>query len=56
MIVLKGKNMLNLIKNELIKIFKKKSTYIILIITLLFIILSNIMDNYSKNLTYNMRL
>ena len=28
MIVLKGKNMLNLIKNELIKIFKRKDIYI----------------------------
>ena len=32
MIVLKGKNMLNLIKNELIKIFKRKDIYILLII------------------------
>lgn len=33
--------MSNLIKNELIKIFKKKSTYIILAITIVFIIASN---------------
>ena len=32
MIVLKGKNMLNLIKNELIKLFKRKDIYILLII------------------------
>lgn len=41
--------MINLIKNEFIKIFKKKSTYIILIITLGFIILSNFMYKNTNN-------
>ena len=42
--------MISLIKNELYKIFHKKSTIIILIITLLFIFLSNILY---KNINYN---
>ncbi len=38
--------MSNLIKNELTKIFKKKSIYIILFVTLAFVILSNCMYKY----------
>ena len=42
--------MINLIKNELIKIFKKTSTYIILSITVCFIILSNFLyGRFSSN-------
>lgn len=44
--------MSNLIKNEFIKIFKKKSTYIILGITLGFIILSNFMYKSSEKQMY----
>ena len=39
----------NLIKNELTKIFKKKAIYIILFVTLAFIILSNFMYKYFYN-------
>lgn len=45
--------MSNLIKNELIKIFKKKSTYIILIITLAFIVFSNFMYSKSDDTSYS---
>lgn len=45
--------MSNLIKNELIKICKKKSTYIILIITLVFILLCNFMYKNSDNQMYS---
>lgn len=45
--------MSNLIKNELVKIFKKKSAYIILIITLVFIIFSNFMYKKSDNTSYS---
>lgn len=45
--------MINLIKNELIKILKKKSIYIILIITLLFIILTNVMYKNNRSLYYS---
>ena len=38
--------MSNLIKNELTKIFKKKSIYIVLFVTLAFVILSNCMYKY----------
>ena len=38
--------MSNLIKNELTKIFKKKSIYIILLVTLAFVILSNCIYKY----------
>lgn len=38
--------MSNLIKNELTKVFKKKSIYIILFVTLAFVILSNCMYKY----------
>ena len=41
--------MSNLIKNELTKIFKKKSIYIILFVTLAFVILSNVMYKYFYN-------
>ena len=41
--------MSRLIKNELIKIFKKKSLYILLIVTLGFVILSNLMYKYYQN-------
>ena len=41
--------MSNLIKNEITKIFKKKSIYIILFITLAFVILSNCMYKYFYN-------
>lgn len=48
----------NLIKNELIKIFRKKSTYIILIIFFLFTILTNIiykvMDKLEVTVDYNL--
>lgn len=43
----------NLIKNELTKLFKKKSTYIILIITIAFILLTNIMNSQIQNLYYS---
>ncbi len=56
--------MINLIKNELIKIFSKKSIYVILIITILFMVLNSILvkvfensmvyDPYNEeNITYN---
>lgn len=45
--------MSNLIKNEFIKICKKKSTYIILIITLVFILLCNFMYKNSDNQMYS---
>ncbi len=41
--------MSNLIKNELTKIFKKKSIYIVLLVTLAFVILSNCMYKYFYN-------
>ena len=41
--------MSNLIKNELTKVFKKKSIYIILFVTLAFVILSNCMYKYFYN-------
>ncbi len=41
--------MLNLIKNELFKIFHKKSTLIFLIISLLYIILTNVIYRYYYN-------
>lgn len=41
----------NLIKNELTKIFKKKGTYIVLIIFFLFVILSNFLYKYMGNYT-----
>lgn len=41
--------MSNLIKNELIKIFKKKTIYILLLVILLFLILSNCMYKYFYN-------
>lgn len=43
----------NLIKNESTKLFKKKSTYIILIITIAFILLTNIMNSQIQNLYYS---
>ena len=36
----------NLVKNEIIKIVKKKSFYIILIVILAYIVLSNVMNKY----------
>ena len=44
--------MINLIKNELIKISKKKSIYITLIITLIFIVASNIIYKVNADNTY----
>lgn len=44
--------MSNLIKNEFIKIFKKKSTYIILILTIAFIIFANFMYKYTNRTMY----
>lgn len=41
----------NLIKNELIKIFKKKGTYIVLIIFFLYVILANCLYKYMGNFT-----
>lgn len=41
--------MSSLIKNELTKIFKKKSIYIVLLVTLAFVILSNCMYKYFYN-------
>ena len=41
----------NLVKNELTKIFKKKSIYIILLVTLAFVILSNCIYKYFYNNT-----
>lgn len=45
--------MINLIKNEFIKIFKKKSTYIILAITIAMIILSNVIYKTTSNIFYS---
>ena len=39
----------NLIKNEITKIIKKKSFYIMLIIVLAYIVLSNVMNKYVYN-------
>ena len=41
--------MINLIRNEITKIFKKKGIYITLIITLLFILLTNLLCKYGEN-------
>ena len=41
----------NLIKNELIKIFKKKGTYIVLIIFFLYVILANCLYKYMGTYT-----
>lgn len=41
--------MIKLIKNEMTKIFKKKSLYITLLVALAFVILSNCMYKYSNN-------
>lgn len=43
----------SLIKNEYIKIFKKKSTYIVLIILLIFVILTSIIYKFMTNLLPN---
>lgn len=40
----------NLIKNELVKIFRKKSTYIVLIILAVFVILTNCIYKYMMNM------
>ena len=45
--------MSNLIKNELIKLFKKKSIYIALIVVLGFMIFSNFMYKSTNNVMYN---
>ena len=42
-----------LIKNELIKLFKKKSIYIALIVVLGFMIFSNVMSKNTSNILYN---
>ena len=44
--------MSSLVKNELTKIFKKKSIYIALIIALIFVILTNCIDKFFRNRTY----
>lgn len=41
--------MINLIKNEITKIFKKKGIYITFIITFLFVILANLLCKYGSN-------
>ena len=41
--------MINLIKNELTKVFKKKTIYILLIITLGYVLLSNFIIKYTDN-------
>ena len=41
--------MINLIKNEFIKVFKKKTIYILLIITLGYILLTNLIMKYNPN-------
>ena len=46
--------MINLIKNEIIKIFSKKTVYILLIITLIFMILNEVLDIYLNKLSDNM--
>ena len=43
----------SLIKNEYIKIFKKKSTYIVLIILFIFVILTNIIYKFMDNILPN---
>ena len=43
----------NLIKNEITKIVKKKSFYIILIVVLAYIVLSNVMNKYVYNSNSN---
>ena len=45
--------MINLIKNELKKIFSKKAIYIVLIITIGFCILSNIMQKRARETVYS---
>ena len=40
----------SLIKNELIKIFRKKSTYIVLIILALFVVLTNFIYKYMMSM------
>ena len=45
--------MSSLIKNELIKLFKKKSIYIALIVVLGFMIFSNVMSKNTSNILYN---
>lgn len=46
--------MINLIKNELIKISKKKSIYITLLVTLAFVIITNIIYNIEPNYNYDL--
>ena len=41
--------MINLIKNEFVKVFKKKTIYILLIITLGYILLTNLIMKYNPN-------
>ncbi len=48
--------MINLIKNEITKIFRKKGIYITLIIALLFVLLTNVIYKFMDNLTYNVDL
>ena len=43
----------NLVKNEITKIIKKKSFYIMLIVVLAYIVLSNVMYKYVYNSTAN---
>lgn len=45
--------MINLIRNELIKISKKKSIYITLLVTLAFIIITNVIYNINSDNTYD---
>lgn len=45
--------MINLVKNELIKILKKKSTYILLMITIAFVILLNFMYKNNDDFMYS---
>lgn len=46
--------MINLIRNELTKISKKKSIYITLLITLIFIIITNVIYNIQSNNNYDL--
>ena len=46
--------MIKLVKNELIKIFKRKSIYILLIISMITIIIYNYMNPDQNNVTLRM--
>ena len=45
-----GVNMLNLVRNELIKIFKRKNIYVLFLVVILVIMGYNMFERYSNNI------